>query len=213
MRILFAFAALMLFAAFAGFGFAVDPIWLNANNNLTNLIDDGTSKTTNAWTFSVNPTLENAGGVFSNISVVAGTAAAGLCPVASMNTPIGYGNVVYRYTGTGEASAAQASGYIPGRYVTPDAPMSSVSQAESSLQIGAQNPWGATASPSYIMAGDASGIRFVSGGDVAGGTGAELITSQQIPLISINRIGYNLQYGTAAGGLSWLGQSINNGGK
>jgi RHS repeat-associated protein len=168
-------------------------------------------------TFSADPTLANSAGVFSDISIVAGTLAGGLSPIAAANTPIGYGNVVYRYTTAGEAATAEADTLIPNTYengtpkpvyVTPDDPLSSVDQAEENYQIGSQNPNGATASPSYIIAGDASGIDFSYQGQVAGGSGTEWITDQQIPVISVNPIGYNLLYGSTAAGLSWTGGSV-----
>ena len=169
-----------------------------------------------AGTFSADPSWQTAPGLLSDISVAAGTLAGGLSPVAAFNTPIGYGNVVYRYVGAGEAVTADTTGVIPNTYangspkqvyVTPDAPMSSVDQAESSLQIGSQNPNGATASPEYIIAADASGVDFSYQGNVVGGTGTEWITDQELPVISVNPIGYNLVYGTTATAISLTGTS------
>jgi hypothetical protein len=168
-------------------------------------------------TFSANPSWSTAPGLLSDVAVTAGTLAGGLSPIAAFNTPLGYGNVVYRYASEGEVNAmnqinggssilnTDAAGAAKNVYVTPDAPYSTVGEAESSLQIGAENPNGATASPSYIIAGDASGVDFSYRGQVAGGSGTEWITSQQIPVISVNPIGYNLYYGTAAAGLSYTG--------
>ncbi len=169
-------------------------------------------------TFSADPTLANSAGVFSDISIAAGTLAGGLSPIAAANTPIGYGNVVYRYTGAGEAATADSTGLIPNTgadtlprptYVTPDEPLSSVDQAEQDYRIGSLNPNGATASPSYIIAGDASGVDFQSQWPVVvGDSPTEWITDQQIPVISVNPIGYNLTYGSTAAGLSLTGGSI-----
>ena len=161
-------------------------------------------------TFAGNPTLANSAGLFSDISIVAGTLAAGFAPLASANTPIGYGNVVYRYASPGEVANTgnnilnvNARNVPKPVYVTPDPPVGSIRQAVGNYQLdGAQT---------HIIAGDATGINFYYRGQVAGGSGTEWITAQQIPAISINRIGYNLQYGPAAGGLSWLGQPVSSG--
>ena len=176
---------------------------------------------TGTGTFSANPTLANSAGVFSDISIVAGTLSAGFAPLPSANVPIGYGNVVYRYASQGEVTAMNdanggtailntgADSNPKTVYVTSDAPMSSASQAEGSLQIGSQNPNGATSSPQYIIAGDGSGISFTGPSPVVGGTGTEMTTTAQIPVISLNSIGYNLANGTAAGATSWLGGAVN----
>ena len=170
-------------------------------------------------TFSADPTLANFAGVCSDVSVIAGTAAGGLSPVAALNRPIGYGNVVYRYVGSGEAGAARG-GMIPNAYgdgtlrptyVTPDAPLTSAGDVESAYQVGQLDPRGARPSPSYIIAGDASGVDFYGQGQVPGGTGIQWMTDQQIPTISVNRIGYNLMYGSTAAGYSWLGGSVSGG--
>jgi len=135
--------------------------------------------------------------------------------------PIGYGNVVYRYVPANEAAAAEG-GYIPNTYpsvngvpgapktvyVTSDPPLTSATDAESTYQIGAQNPNGPQSTPQYIIAGDGSGVSFNGSSQVAGGSGTEMTTSQQIPVISINTIGYNLVNGTAAGATSWLGGAV-----
>jgi RHS repeat-associated protein len=163
-------------------------------------------------TFSADPTLANSAGLFSDISIVAGTLAGGLSPIAAANTPIGYGNVVYRYASSDEIDAMnQANGgnYIlnvdaeeasKDVYVTPDEPLSSISQAVNNYQLDGNQ--------SYIIAGDSSGINFSYQGQVEGGSGTEWITSEQIPVISVNPIGYNLVNGTAATGLSLTGGSV-----
>jgi hypothetical protein len=175
---------------------------------------------TGTGTFSANPTLANSAGVFSDVSIVAGTLAAGFAPLPSANVRIGYGNVVYRYASQDEFTAmnnanngtsilnTDASLNPKTVYVTSDPPMSSVSQAEDSLQIGSQNPNGATSTPQYIIAGDGSGITFSGPSPVVGGTGTEMTTTAQIPTISVNQIGYNLINGSAAGAVSWLGGSV-----
>jgi RHS repeat-associated protein len=173
---------------------------------------------TGTGTFSANPTLANSAGVFSDISIVAGTLSAGFAPLPSANVPIGYGNVVYRYVGENEAATAEATGNIPNTYadgtpktvyVTSDSPLSSATDAESTYQIGAQNPNGATPTPQYIIAGDGSSVDLSGPTPVVGGSGTEMTTPQQIPVISVNPIGYNLVNGTTAAGTSWLGGAVN----
>ncbi len=164
-------------------------------------------------TFSADPTLANSAGVFSDVSIVAGTLAGGLSPIAAANTPIGYGNVVYRYASAGEVDAMNTAnsgsyilntdknGFSKDLYVTPDDPLTSSSQAIENYKLPGDNY-------DYIIAGDASGIDFQSQWPVrVGDSPVEWITDQQIPVISVNPIGYNLQYGTAAAGLSLTGGS------
>jgi RHS repeat-associated protein len=163
-------------------------------------------------TFSANPTLANSAGVFSDISIIAGTIAGGVSPIAEFNSPLGYGNVVYRYASEDEIDAMneanggnyilnqKASGVSKDVFVTPEDPLSSISQAVDTYQLDG--------SQSYVIAGDASKTAFNYGGNVEGGSGIEMTTSEQIPVISVNRIGYNLQYGTAASALSWFGGTV-----
>jgi len=109
-------------------------------------------------------------------------------------------NTVTRYVGATEARIAQETGFIPNVdrfgqskvvYVTPEAPVTSASQAESIYQIGSQNPMGATGSPTHVIVGNSQGVSFINGGNVAGSTqlGTELLTTGKIPVISVRPIG------------------------
>ncbi|HEV7455122.1 MAG TPA: RHS repeat-associated core domain-containing protein, partial [Candidatus Saccharimonadales bacterium] len=98
---------------------------------------------------------------------------------------------VSRYAGQAEAKAAQESGFIPNTtidnnpktvFVTPDEPVLSAEEAENNYQIGAQNPTGASPTPTHIITGDPTGIDFNYGGNVLGGNGTELTTKQAIPV-------------------------------
>jgi hypothetical protein len=192
---------------------------LSVVNNVLNTPQAIGNVGTGTGTFSANPTLANSAGVFSDVSIVAGTLAAGFAPLPSANVPIGYGNVVYRYTTAGEAATADGS-FIPNVnqlnqpkvvYVTSDPPLSSAAQAESTYQIGSQNPLGPMDTPTHIIAGDGTGISFNGPSSVAGGTGTEMTTTAQIPTISVNPIGYNLQLGVGGAAESWFfGATYNN---
>jgi RHS repeat-associated protein len=112
-------------------------------------------------------------------------------------TGTGIGTVV-RYASAGEAEAAAETGFIPNTdqfgnpksiFVTPEGPLSSASDAESAYQIGSQNPLGPSPTPTHVIIGDANGITFDYGGNVEGGTGIELTTTQPIPVISVTPIG------------------------
>ncbi len=59
----------------------------------------------------------------------------------------------------------------------------SVSQAEAALRIGAQNPAGASSSPSDRVDLDLTGVTYTLLGIVAGGTGTEL-TTPDCPLVT-----------------------------
>ena len=165
--------------------------------------------------FAGDPSWENAPGLCSDISIVASTLAAGMAPLPSANVPLGYDNVVYRYVGAGEANSASGAGTIPNTYadgltarptyVTPDPPMSSVAQAEDSLQIGQNNPVSPSESPTHILAGDAADTTFDYQGPVAGGSGTEMTTNEEIPLISSRPIGYNLEQGPLVGAVGTAG--------
>ena len=107
------------------------------------------------------------------------------------------GSTAFRYVPEGEATAAGSAGSVPNvdvlgqpRYVfyTTEEYTSS-SAAQDALQIGTRNPNGATAPPTYRITVDASQAQWVSGGNVAGGSGSELITTQPLPVIRIDPLG------------------------
>jgi hypothetical protein len=96
----------------------------------------------------------------------------------------------YRYVSEGELNVIKKTGTIPNTdragnlkdvFVSPDK-YNTVSGAEKGLQIGKQNPFGATDSPMYRVEFDMSTVKFKYGGNVQGGTGIELITEQVIPV-------------------------------
>lgn len=131
---------------------------------------------------------------------VAGGAAAEEGAAGIAGESAGPVNTVYRYVGPGEAQVAEETGFIPNTdqygnpksiYVTADEPVTSASDAESAYQIGAQNPSGPSATPTHVITGNAEGIPFDYGGNVEGGSGTELKTSQPIPVTSIRPIGGN----------------------
>ena len=111
---------------------------------------------------------------------------------------------VIRYVSPGEAASIQdalatdgkavidnvtRSGAPKNVFVTPDAPLTSVSEIETAYQIGSENPLGPGPSPTHVVTGNAEGITFDYAGTVEGGTGIEMTTKQQIPVISIKPIG------------------------
>jgi hypothetical protein len=100
-------------------------------------------------------------------------------------SPEGNIGTVTRYVGPIEAQIANETGYIPNVdqfgvpkdvYVTPEAPVATPGEAASAYQIQ---------TPTHVIVGDASGISFNYGGNVAGGTGIEMTTTSQIPVISV----------------------------
>ena len=105
--------------------------------------------------------------------------------------------VVFRYTGPGEAKAAETTGKIPNTdqngvakvvFVTPDK-LETPEAAEETLQIGRNDPRGPQPTPTHRITGNATGIQFDTAGKVGspGGTqpGVELTTRQEIPVINI----------------------------
>ena len=109
-------------------------------------------------------------------------------------------STVTRYVGPTEAQIAQETGFIPNIdtfgqpkyvHVTPEAPITSASKAETIYQIGIKNPLNPGNTPTHVIIGDASATRFIGGGNVAGSPefATELITTEKIPVISVNRIG------------------------
>ncbi|MBB6214115.1 hypothetical protein HNQ80_000184 [Anaerosolibacter carboniphilus] len=96
----------------------------------------------------------------------------------------------YRYVSEGELNVIKKTGTIPNTdragnlkdvFVSP-VKYDTVAGAEEGLQIGKQNPFGATESPMYRVEFNTNGIKFRYGGNVEGGTGVELITEQSIPV-------------------------------
>jgi len=109
----------------------------------------------------------------------------GVNAVNSQTDSPGQVNTVTRYVGPNEAQAAQNTGFIPNVdaagnpkdvYVTPEPPMANAGQAASTYQIN---------TPTHVITGDASNTTFNYGGNVENGTGIELRTTQQIPVISV----------------------------
>lgn len=99
----------------------------------------------------------------------------------------------YRYVSAGEATVVRAANpwRVPNvdRFGNPkvvyftDGLYSSVSQAETALQIGAQHPGGGRPSPSDRLDLDVVGITYTYLGIVVGGTGAEFTTVDS-PLVT-----------------------------
>lgn len=100
------------------------------------------------------------------------------------------GNTAYRYVSEGELNTIKKTGTIPNTdrsgnlkdiFVSPGK-YDLVADAENALQIGTQNPFGATQSPTYRVEFNTNGIRFRYAGNVEGGTGIEMITEQSISI-------------------------------
>jgi RHS repeat-associated protein len=96
----------------------------------------------------------------------------------------------YRYVGPEEAAKAAKTGYAPNvdRYskpksvfYTPEEPLASASQA--------QNVYNLKDLPTHRMGLDTSKTTNIYGGNVAGGTGVEMITSEKIPVVDIQELG------------------------
>lgn len=90
----------------------------------------------------------------------------------------GTGNTAYRYVSEGELSVIKKTGTIPNTdragnlkdvFVSPGK-YDTAADAEKALQIGKQNPFGATESPTHRIEFNTSGIKFRYGGNVEGGT-------------------------------------------
>ncbi len=105
-------------------------------------------------------------------------------------------SVVYRYVSEGEANAAAKVGRVPNTdllgqprsvFYSPDY-IDSVAEAEQSLQIGAMNPGGATASPGFRITASPQGAQWTYGGNVAGGSGIEMLTDQALKVLRIDRL-------------------------
>lgn len=105
-------------------------------------------------------------------------------------------SVVYRYVSEGEANAAAKVGRVPNTdvlgqprsvFYSPDY-IDSVAEAEQSLQIGAMNPGGATASPGFRITASPQGAQWTYGGNVAGGSGIEMLTEQALKVLRIDRL-------------------------
>jgi RHS repeat-associated protein len=105
-------------------------------------------------------------------------------------------NKAYRYMSEGEAKVAEKNGKVPNTdakgnpkdvHYSPDK-YDSVSGSESSLQIGKENPHGATASPTHRAEVDASDANWKSAGNVDGGDGVEMVTDRELPVIKIDEL-------------------------
>ena len=103
---------------------------------------------------------------------------------------------VYRYVSEGEANAARSMGRVPNTdvlgkprsvFYSPDY-IDSVAEAEQSLQIGAMNPGGATAPPGFRITASPQGAQWTYGGNVAGGSGIEMLTDQALKVLRIDRL-------------------------
>ncbi|HEX3046054.1 MAG TPA: RHS repeat-associated core domain-containing protein, partial [Bacillota bacterium] len=107
------------------------------------------------------------------------------------------GDKAYRYVSGGEAKFIMDNGYIPNTdakgnlkniFVSPEY-YGTASEAEQGLRIGSQNPYGATESPQYRVEFNMNAIRYNYAGNVEGGTGIEMTTSQNIPIDGIYLLG------------------------
>jgi hypothetical protein len=103
---------------------------------------------------------------------------------------------VYRYVSEGEANVARSMGRVPNTdvlgqprsvFYSPDY-VDSVAEAERSLQIGAMNPGGATASPGFRITASPQGAQWTYGGNVAGWSGIEMLTDQALKVLRIDRL-------------------------
>jgi hypothetical protein len=101
---------------------------------------------------------------------------------------------VIRYVSQGEANFIRDNGFIPNVnaknepkqvFVTPDELEFDVSKVEAKYKIGSQNPNGPQASPTHAVIANGSGISYSYGGNVAGGSGTELTTYNQIPALLV----------------------------
>lgn len=142
------------------------------------------------WVTGTSPSLATNGVVDgSSGPYVAGNLLAGTLlgagTGAGAEQSLGDIGTVTRYVGPIEAQIANETGYIPNVdqfgvpkdvYVTPEAPVATPGEASSTYQIQ---------TPTHVIVGDASGISFNYGGNVAGGTGIEMTTTSQIPVISV----------------------------
>jgi YD repeat-containing protein len=101
---------------------------------------------------------------------------------------------VIRYVSQGEANFIRDNGFIPNVnaknepkqvFVTPDELEFDVSKVEAKYKIGSQDPNGPQASPTHAVIANGSGISYSYGGNVAGGSGTELTTYNQIPALLV----------------------------
>jgi hypothetical protein len=60
--------------------------------------------------------------------------------------------------------------------------------AERALRIGKHNPAGPSAPPLYRLTALSRGANWSYGGNVFGGSGVELTTEHQLPLLGIDRL-------------------------
>jgi RHS repeat-associated protein len=102
--------------------------------------------------------------------------------------------IVFRYVSEAEAKVAQNSGVIPNVtpagtpknvYYSPEM-FSSASAAEDAILIGNKNPLGPTQTPTHRITVDSSKAKWNYGGNVESGTGIELITTEELPVLRID---------------------------
>jgi RHS repeat-associated protein len=107
-------------------------------------------------------------------------------------------NTVTRYVGAGEANTAAKTGYIPNTdqegnpkqvFVTPEAPLTNGSEAETAYQIGTQNPLNPSSSPTYVITGDTTGVTFNYSGYIGDTDHIQMRTTDRIPVITIQPLG------------------------
>ncbi len=97
------------------------------------------------------------------------------------------GSVAYRYVGSVEAEVAGSTGYVPNVtmqnipknvFYSPTE-YATASEAQQALVIG---------KPTNVITVDASNATWNYAGNVANGTGTEMVTTQQLPVISVEPI-------------------------
>jgi RHS repeat-associated protein len=111
--------------------------------------------------------------------------------------PITPKNVAYRYVGSAEARIAESTQRVPNVKLSGEpknvfySPQkyTSATEAEAALRIGRQNPISPTATPTHRITVDATKPNWTYGGNVEGGTGTELITRDQLPVLRIDPLG------------------------
>ncbi len=123
-------------------------------------------------------------------SIAAGETANGVTtPVGSVES-----DLAYRYVGEGEANVIGETGTIPNVDInnlpkpvrTTTDYYETVQQAEEGLQAGQLNPGGATSSPAYRVTYLRNIVRYNYVGNSQTGTGIEMITQYQIPVLRID---------------------------
>lgn len=106
------------------------------------------------------------------------------------------GKTAYRYVSKGEALIAKSRGLVPNISKTgkiknvfyTSKKYFDVNFAEEALQIGKKNPLGVNPSPTHRITVDSKNANWIYGGNIDGGTGVELITNMELPVMSIDEI-------------------------